>query len=65
VIAHSSDDMPTHDLVFDLAAADSFLAGEADFVTIIGALQKSGFDEVAGNILNMGRFYKKTREEGQ
>lgn len=55
VIAHSSDDMPPRDLVPDLAAADNFLASKDDFVTIIRALKNSGFDDVAGNILEMGR----------
>ena len=55
VIAHSSDDMPPRDSVPDLAAADTFLGGEADFLTVIRALEKSGFEDVAGNILKMGR----------
>lgn len=55
VVAHSSDDMPPRDSVADLAAADAFLSGEADFLAVIRALAKRGFDEVAGNILNMGR----------
>ncbi len=55
VIAHSSDDMPPRDSVADLAAADAFLSGEADFLAVIRALEKHGFAEVAGNILNMGR----------
>src|SRR5215207_491454 len=54
-VAHSSDDMPMRDLAADLAAADGFLAGDADFLTIIRALQKSGFDDVAANVLEMGR----------
>jgi propanediol dehydratase large subunit len=55
VIAHSSDDMPPRDVVPDLAAADAFLAGEADFVAVIRALQHSGFDDIACNVLEMGR----------
>ncbi|MBC7814794.1 MAG: propanediol/glycerol family dehydratase large subunit [Burkholderiales bacterium] len=54
-IAHSSDDMPLRDIVPDLAAADDFLAGDKDFVAVIAALQKHGFDDIAGNILEMGR----------
>jgi hypothetical protein len=54
-IAHSSDDMPERDLVPDLAAADAFLAGKDDFVTIIRALQNNGFGDVASNVLEMGR----------
>ena len=53
--AHSSDDMPERDIVPDLEAADAFMAGDADFLTVIRALQASGFAEVADNILEMGR----------
>jgi propanediol dehydratase large subunit len=55
VIAHSSEDMPARDIVPDLAAADAFLANDIDFLAVIAALQKSGFEEVAQNILQMGR----------
>jgi propanediol dehydratase large subunit len=55
VIAHSSDDMPARDIVPDLAAADAFLAGDTDFLAVIRALQSSGFDDVAHNILKMGQ----------
>lgn len=54
-IAHSSDDMPERDILPDIEAANYFLARDTDFVSIIRALQKSGFDDVAGNILEMGR----------
>jgi hypothetical protein len=54
-IAHSSDDMPPRDMLPDLAAADAFLAGDMDFVAIIAALHTSGFDDIAFNILEMGR----------
>ncbi|MBK8026983.1 MAG: propanediol/glycerol family dehydratase large subunit [Chloroflexi bacterium] len=54
-IAHSSDDMPARDIVPDLAAADAFLAGDTDFLTVVAALQKNGFEDVARNILQMGR----------
>lgn len=54
-IAHSSDDMPPRDIVPDLAAADAFLASDVDFLAVVEALQKSGFDDVAHNILQMGR----------
>ena len=53
--AHSSDDMPERDILPDLEAADAFMAGDADFLTVIRALQASGFAEVADNILEMGR----------
>jgi hypothetical protein len=55
VIAHSSDDMPERDLVADLAAADRFLAGEANLLAVVKTLQESGFAETARNILEMGR----------
>ena len=54
-LAHSSDDMPARDIVPDLEAADAFMAGEGDFLTVIRALQTSGYAEVADNILEMGR----------
>lgn len=54
-IAHGSDDMPERDIVPDLEAADQFLAGDTDFVSVIQALQSSGFDDVAENILELGR----------
>ncbi len=54
-VAHSSDDMPGRDIVPDLEAADRFMADDSDFVAIMQALQRSGFGEVADNILEMGR----------
>ena len=54
-VAHSSDDMPARDIVPDLEAADRFMASESDFVAVMRALQRSGFSEVADNILEMGR----------
>ena len=54
-VAHSSDDMPERDIIPDLEAADAFMAGEQDFLAVIRALQASGFADVAGNILEMGR----------
>lgn len=54
-VAHSSDDMPERDILPDLSAADQFLAGDTDFVSIIRALQNSGFEDVAENILELGR----------
>ena len=52
---HSSDDMPERDLVADLAAADRFLAGEQNMITVVQALQKRGFEKTARNVLEMGR----------
>ena len=54
-VAHSSDDMPERDILPDLEAADQFLGGDIDFVDVMRALQRSGFAEVADNILEMGR----------
>ncbi len=54
-VAHGSDDMPPRELVPDLDAADAFMAGERDFVSVIRALQATGFADVADNILEMGR----------
>jgi propanediol dehydratase large subunit len=52
---HSSDDMPERDIVADLAAADRFLAGDQNMLTIVQALHKRGFSQTAQNILEMGR----------
>lgn len=54
-VGHSSDDMPERDLVADLAAADGFLAGDQNMITVIQALQRRGFTKTAHNILEMGR----------
>ena len=54
-VAHSSDDMPERELLPDLEAADAFLAGDADLLTVIRALRNCGFSDVADNILEMGR----------
>jgi propanediol dehydratase large subunit len=52
---HSSDDMPERDLVADLEAADGFLAGDQNMISVIQALQRRGFTKTAHNILEMGR----------
>jgi hypothetical protein len=54
-VAHSSDDMPERDLVADITAADKFLAGDANLITVVRALHARGFEDVARNILEMGR----------
>ncbi len=54
-IAHSSDDMPERDLVADISAADQFLASDSTLLTVVRALHKRGFSDVAGNVLEMGR----------
>ncbi len=53
--AHSSDDMPDRDPVADLAAADRFLASDAGMLAVADALRRRGFDDIAANILEMGR----------
>lgn len=55
VLAHGSEDMPTRDVVADLAAADKFLANEQTLLTVVQALQKRGFTQIAHNLLEMGR----------
>jgi propanediol dehydratase large subunit len=55
VVAHASEDMPARDVVADLAAADSFLAGEQNIVAVIAALRRRGFGQAAANILELGR----------
>jgi propanediol dehydratase large subunit len=55
VVAHASEDMPPRDVVADLAAADSFLAGEQTVVAVVAALRRRGFTETAANILELGR----------
>jgi propanediol dehydratase large subunit len=55
VVAHGSEDMPTRDIVADLAAADQFLAGDQTILAVIQALQARGFAQVATNVLEMGR----------
>lgn len=52
---HSSDDMPARDVVADLAAADRFLNSAITMLDIARALQRRGFDDIAGNMLEMGR----------
>ncbi len=52
---HSSDDMPPRDVAADLAAADRFLAGPVTLLDIARALQRRGFDDIAANVLEMGR----------
>ncbi len=54
-VAHGSEDMPVRDVVADLAAADKFLAGRITMLDAVNALQRSGFQDVAANVLEMGR----------
>jgi propanediol dehydratase large subunit len=55
VVAHASEDMPPRDVVADLAAADSFLAGEQTVVAVVTALRRRGFAQAAASILELGR----------
>ena len=55
VVAHSSDDMPHRDLVPDLEAADRFLESDQTILNIVEALQNNGFEDVASNVLEMGK----------
>ncbi len=52
---HSSADVPDRDAVADLAAADRFLAGERTVVDVIRALDRRGYDDIAGRVLELQR----------
>ncbi len=52
---HSSDDMPARDVAADLAAADRFLNSAVTMLDVARALQQRGFDDIAANVLEMGR----------
>ncbi|CAN5235443.1 hypothetical protein BH10PSE7_BH10PSE7_06170 [soil metagenome] len=55
VSAYASDDMPERDLVKDIAAADGFLEGPQTALDVVNALDRSGFEDIAANILSMQR----------
>lgn len=55
VVAHGSHDMPERNPIPDLEAADKFLTSDVTLLTVARVLQQSGFEEVARNILEMGR----------
>jgi propanediol dehydratase large subunit len=55
VMAFSSEDMADRDLVTDLEAADRFLESDLTMIDVAAALQKHGFEDVAANVLEMGR----------
>ena len=55
VTAFSSDDMPNRDKVADIEAAQRLLEGPLTVVDVIKALDKAGFHDVAGNVLEMQR----------
>ena len=51
--AHGSKDMPERNIVEDLKAAEEMLKKRVSGLDIVKALSAGGFDDVAGNILNM------------
>ncbi|WP_281985377.1 propanediol/glycerol family dehydratase large subunit [Thalassorhabdomicrobium marinisediminis] len=53
--AFCSDDMPDRDSIADLAAADAFLESDLTALDVVAALARSGFEEVAENVLEMQR----------
>ncbi|HEY8284291.1 MAG TPA: propanediol/glycerol family dehydratase large subunit, partial [Chloroflexota bacterium] len=53
--AHSSADLPDRDPIPDLAAADRFLAGPRTVVDVIRALDRRGYSEIAGRLLELQR----------
>lgn len=54
-LAHSSDDMPERDPLPDLEAASRFLSGTSGLLAVARALSQAGFEDVAANLLEMGR----------
>lgn len=54
-LAHGSADMPPRPLAPDLRAADTVLNGDTTLLTIARALRDAGFEDIARNILEMGR----------
>ncbi|WP_061342931.1 propanediol/glycerol family dehydratase large subunit [Clostridium botulinum] len=51
--AHGSKDMPERNIVEDLKAAEEMLKKRVSGLDIVKALSTGGFDDIAGNILNM------------
>jgi propanediol dehydratase large subunit len=54
-LAHGSPDMPPRALAPDLQAADVFLNSDTTLLTVARALRDAGFEDVARNVLEMGR----------
>lgn len=52
---HSSEDMPSRDVVADLATADQFLAGNMTVLDVVQSLHHSGHNRIAANLLEMSR----------
>jgi propanediol dehydratase large subunit len=55
VAAYSSEDMPDRDRVDDIKAATMLLSGPLTVLHVIEALHRAGYEDVAGNILEMQR----------
>lgn len=55
ITAFSSEDMPDRDRVADINSAQRLLSGPLTVVEVIKALERSGFHDVAENILEMQR----------
>ncbi|WP_240374162.1 propanediol/glycerol family dehydratase large subunit [Bacillus piscicola] len=51
--AHGSKDMPEREVVEDLRAAEDMMKRGVNGLDVVKALSKRGFEEVAGNVLNM------------
>lgn len=51
--AHGSKDMPDRNIVEDLRAVDAMMKRGVTGLDVVKALSKGGFDDVAGNVLNM------------
>ena len=53
--AHGSKDMPARNVVEDLAAVEEMMKRNITGLDIVGALSRSGFEDIASNTLNMLR----------
>ena len=53
--AHGSKDMPPRNVVEDLSAVEEMMKRNITGLDIVKALSTNGFDDIAGNILNMLR----------
>ena len=53
--AHGSKDMPARNVVEDLAAVEEMMKRNITGLDIVGVLSRSGFEDIASNILNMLR----------
>jgi len=51
--AHGSKDMPDRDVVADLKAAADMMARDTTGLDVVKALAKTGFEDIAQNVLNM------------